>query len=231
MIDKIVILNCWKREKEGKVLQKIAQSTTKIPVEISYDDGSGSEDVLERMWANYVNALKLSKKKYRLVIHDDMLFGRGVFDKIEHILSFMPEDSFISFFNPNNKQYREAYKKGHRILKTKSNFWMPVFCFPTSLIDKFIEFGSQPKFYGKSDDFRITAFCNKFNINIYAIVPSYFQHLGPYRSAIGNPGKVGKNIRYSLLYKPEMKANVDWKKEIKNAYCTEKNWGVNWNEY
>jgi hypothetical protein len=233
MIDKIVILNCFKREKEGKILKKIVESSTKIPVEIAYDDGKSSNLMLERMWTNYLSGLKINnnKGKFILFIHDDMLFGRDAFDKIEYILQFMPNNAFISFFNPNNKDYRDAYHKGHRILITHSNFWAPVLCYPIKLINKYIEFGNQKQFYNTSEDFRIVAFCKKYNIPIYSIVPSLFQHLGPYRSAIGNSGKIGKNIRYSLLYKPESNHDIDWKKELENPYISEKNWGIKWEKY
>jgi len=222
-IDKIVVLNCIQREEEGKVLKKIIENSTDINVGISLDRGF---DLFqnETIWMNYKQALKMStgKGRFRLVVHDDIGFMRNAFKKMEYILKFFPDNCFVTFFNPKNKGHLEAIERGKRVLKTQTNFWMPAMCTPVHLINEFLEFGDKYKDY--SDNARITLFCKEKDIPVYAILPSLVQHFGPYRSTLGNAGKIGgKTIRYSPLYSPEMDEKIDWKFEIDNAHLNESN--------
>lgn len=97
-LSQIIILNVPKREREGKYLKKLIETSTKpygIPVSISMDRGKG-------LWDNYSQALtqEVAEGTHRMVIHDDITFDRNILAKILHILSFAPENNVISFYNP-----------------------------------------------------------------------------------------------------------------------------------
>lgn len=219
-LSKIIILNCYKRKQEGLIMKKLVEQAVKgkdIDVEISYDDGSLN------IWGNYKQALMSPSKeeeRFRLIIQDDITIGRQTIDKIIHILQFMPDDSFVSFYCPGNKGYMEAQKNGHRILKTKTNFADLAFCFPTKIKKQLITWCDDniEKEY-RYEDRRIQRFVHEFNYPIYCVIPSLFQHLGAFRSTMGHSGEMLGLKRYSKLYQPEIDVvTVDWEKEIKNAY-------------
>jgi len=228
-ISKIIILNCWKRKNEGLAVQKIISAILKemnsdIEVEISYDDGSLN------IWGNYKQALKIpsENERFRFIIQDDMLVSRQAIEKMIYILTYFPDDCFVSFYVPKNKGYKECSSKGHRVLKTYTNFWTQAFCFPSSKINELIEWGDK-LFLDKDpnlerwEDTRVENYCVNNKIPIYAVLPSLFQHLGAYRSALGISGEIGKNKRYSDQFQPDKDVfQVDWKKEIENPYVTEK---------
>lgn len=88
-LSQIIILNVPKREREGKYLKKLIETSTKpygIPVSISMDRGKG-------LWDNYSQALtqEVAEGTHRMIIHDDITFDRNILAKILHILSFAPE--------------------------------------------------------------------------------------------------------------------------------------------
>lgn len=224
-ISKIIVLNCYKRKNEGKVVEKIIKTIIKdmsidLDVEISYDDGSLD------IWGNYKQALKIPAKedeRFRFIIHDDLIISRQGIEKMLYILRFIPDNAFVSFYIPRNKGYKECKEKNHRVMKTHSNFWTQAFCFPTNKIDEFIEWGDN-KVDKKLrwEDTRIKSYSLNHGIPIYAIVPSLFQHLGAYRSALGFPGVAGINKRYSDMFQPDVEVyNVDWEKEIANPFINE----------
>ena len=109
-LSQIIILNVPKREREGKYLKKLIETSTKpygIPVSISMDRGKG-------LWDNYSQALtqEVAEGTHRMVIHDDITFDRNILAKILHILSFAPENNVISFYNPTNGDYTDWLRKG-----------------------------------------------------------------------------------------------------------------------
>ena len=228
-ISKIIILNCWKRKNEGLIVEKIIKAIIQemnvdIDVEISYDDGSLN------IWGNYKQAMKIPSKeeeRFRFIIQDDMLISRQGIEKMIYLLQFFQNDCFVSFYVPKNKGYKECTEKGHRVLLTHTNFWTQAFCFPSIKIDEIIEWGDKFKDddlkIGRWEDTRIRNYCVNTNTSIYAILPSLFQHLGAYRSALGISGEIGKNKRYSDQFQPDKDIyKVDWKKEMDNPFKTEK---------
>ena len=223
-ISKIIVLNCWKRQNEGKIVKKLIEQAIAgmgIDVEISYDNGSLG------VWKNYIQALRIPSaepERFRLIIHDDLVITRQSFEKMLHILQFVPDDSYASFYDPDNSGYREAKDKGHRVLKTHTNFWTQAFCFPANRSEEFIKWSEEnidPKL--RWEDRRIQHFSSTYNYPIYAFMPSMFQHLGAYRSTMGFAGKIGKSCkRYSAMFDPEADVkSVDWKTEILTAYKNE----------
>ncbi len=94
-LSQIIILNVPKREREGKYLKKLIETSAKpygIPVSISMDRGKG-------LWDNYSQALtqEVAEGTHRMIIHDDITFDRNIIAKILHILSFAPEKMLSVF--------------------------------------------------------------------------------------------------------------------------------------
>lgn len=97
-LSQIIILNVPKREREGKYLKKLIETSAKpfgIEVSISMDRGLG-------LWDNYSRALTqdVAEGTHRMVVHDDISFDRNILEKILYILSYAPEHNVVSFYNP-----------------------------------------------------------------------------------------------------------------------------------
>lgn len=218
-VSKIIIVNHWKREAEGKVLQRIIESKSGplgIEVERSFDDGSLN------IWGNYKQALTIPAKedeRFRLVLQDDITLSRKAIEKAIHILSFFPNNCFVSFYAPTNKGYQELKESGKRIMKTHSNFACLFFAFGTAIIKDFLLWNkNNMKAEYRYEDRRILAYSKANDVPIYCLQPSLCQHLGAYRSTMGFAGKIGKNIRYSSSFDYDAPVfGIDWTDEIKNA--------------
>tara|TARA_Y100000310_G_scaffold149433_1_gene148773 strand:- start:925 stop:1647 length:723 start_codon:yes stop_codon:yes gene_type:complete len=221
-ISKIIILNCWKRKKEGQVMKKIIEEMVKgkdIEVEISYDDGSLG------VWKNYQKALMIPSKeeRFRLIIQDDLIVGRQTIDKILYILEKMPEDCFVGFYCPDNKGYNKAKENNHHILKTHTNFWVQAFCVATNHKQPFLDWCKENvKADYKWEDYRLSLYCKNNKVPVYAVLPSLFQHLGAFRSTLGMAGIIGKYKRYSNQFDPTFNVEeINWELELENAYRDE----------
>ena len=217
-LSQIIILNVPKREREGKYLKKLIETSTKpygIPVSISMDRGKG-------LWDNYSQALTqdVAEGTHRMIIHDDITFDRNILKKILFILANAPENNVISFYNPTNGDYMDCFAKEKHVISTRSNFWLQACVYPNNFGKEFVEVSNSmtddPVFY---DDSRMRAFLQYKDTCLYAIVPGLVQHFGAYRSTFGNPGKVGKYKRYSSTYDNQFDVGkVNWKEEFENPY-------------
>lgn len=220
----VVILNCWKRKVEGKILKRSLERQTLNSevdnIKLSYDDGRLG------IWNNYKQALKIPSKndeRFRMIIQDDVELIPGALEKVSHILSYLPERSCGSFYTPDNNGYREFAKSGHRIMLTHTNVWVQIFAFKTSLIEEFFEWNEKNiKADYEFEDWRITAFCKEKDVPIYVHYPTMGQHLGAYRSTLGHSGKVGKRYRYARDLERDVKVKgIDWKKEVEDPFKNE----------
>jgi len=216
-ISTIIILNHFKRKKEGLALKKLIEKQTDkhgIDVKISFDAGGLG------VWGNYQQALQMDSKEnevWRMIIQDDMLFPRQALDKILHILKFAPEDP-VSFYAPTNKAYKEAVQTQHRIIKTHTNFWTQCFLMPTNLVAPFLSFCEENVSHEYPyEDRRLCLFLQEHDIHAWCVVPGLVQHLGGFRSVMGFPGKVGKYFRYSNYFNPRQEVfNEDWTYQFDN---------------
>lgn len=225
-LSQIIILNVPKREREGKYLKKLIETSTKpygIPVSISMDRGKG-------LWDNYSQALtqEVAEGTHRMVIHDDITFDRNILAKILHILSFAPENNVISFYNPTNGDYTDCYAKGKHVISTKTNFWLQASVYPNDLAKDFVETSNKmTDDQTRYDDSRLKAYLQAKGIDLYAIVPGLVQHFGAYRSTFNNPGAVGGIPRNSKTYDNQLDVeSIDWEREFKNPYLAKssKDW-------
>lgn len=193
-----------------------------IDVEISYDAGTLG------IWGNYKQALQRQFKpaRFLMTIQDDVLVSRQSIEKAIHILQFVPDNTFVAFYNPDNTAYRQAHKEGHRILKTHSNFWSQVFCFPIGHTTEFVDWCElNVEKSCKWEDRRVIVYSDAKDVPIYSVIPSLFQHLGAFRSTMKIPAIIaGKYKRWSATFKPDAEVfNVDWRKEMDNAFLDETN--------
>ncbi len=220
-LESIIVLSHISRNKEGKVLRTLIQKQSAplgIETRISFDEGGLG------IWGNYRQALKMERLQesgWRLIIHDDVLCPREAIKKIEFILEKAPENP-IGFYNPNQKVYVEALAMRRHILKTHTNFWTQAFAFPVSMIDLFLQWNEEyanPEY--PWEDRRIVGFLTHYSIPAYIVIPSLFQHLGAFRSSVGNTGRIGKKyFRYSGTFMPDANMySIDWIKEFNNP-CT-----------
>lgn len=217
-LSQIIILNVPKREREGKYLKKLIETSAKpfgIEVSISMDRGLG-------LWDNYSRALTqdVAEGTHRMVVHDDISFDRNILEKILYILSFAPEHNVVSFYNPTNGDYTDCFAKGKHVISTKTNFWLPASIYPNDLAKDFVE--TSNKMTGdqtRCDDSRLKAYLQAKDINLYAIVPGLVQHFGAYRSTFATPGSIGGIQRYSKIYNNQLDVkSINWKEEFQNPY-------------
>ena len=218
-LSQIVIMNVYKREQEGKYLQKLIGIGAKphgIPVQISMDDGSLG------VWKNFVQCLTMGggiSGTHRMVVQDDISFDRNVLDKILHILKFAPKDKIIVIYNPTNSDYETCSKEGHHVLRTDMNFWLQAAIYPNDLAKEFVEEMQRIAKDERNEDDRLSAFLKLHKSYLYVIVPSMVQHFGAFRSNFKIGGKAGKVIRYSSTYDNQFDVeSVDWVKEFENPY-------------
>lgn len=214
----IVIINHVSRDKEAKFLKKLLDKVVKdFGVKVIICQGDGSDGI----WGGYINSLRVKgePEKWRMIIHDDMMFQRNAFEKILKILDYAPTDSFVSFYNPANKDHLETFQKGIHVIKTHTNWWSQAMCFPTGRIEELINWCNEyiPLHY-KYEDRRIVTYMQEKDLYCYTVLPSLTQHLGAYRSLFKFPGKVGKFHRYSYTHLPfEDFDRVSWEYAFRDA--------------
>lgn len=218
-LSQIVIMNVYKREKEGKYLKKLIDISAKphgIPVQISMDDGSLG------VWKNFVQCLTMQGGKdgtHRMVVQDDISFDRNILDKILHIMKFAPKDAFIVIYNPTNTDYTECARQGKHVLSTDVNFWLQAAIYPNDVAKDFVDKMEVLAKETRNEDDRLSAYLKMFDKKLYVIVPSLVQHFGAFRSNFKTNGIVGKIIRYSSTYDNQFDVeSVDWEEEFKLPY-------------
>ena len=170
---------------------------------------------------NYLNILTYeTDADWKVIMHDDISIPDGVLDKIDYVLDRAPQE-IVSFYNPTNKAYLDAYKKGHHTLSTHKNVWLQVHAIPTALsyeIANWIREKADP-FGLRAEDGTIWSWSTITRRPLYAIIPSLFQHEGYAKSTFGNPAKAGRYFRYSETYRPNFDVTeVDWEAEFNNPY-------------
>jgi hypothetical protein len=215
----VVIMNVFRRKQEGlyiKRLMEIAAKPLDVPVVISFDDGSLG------IWKNFQQALTIGENKgtHRLIIHDDIVIDRIVLQKSIHLTKFIPENSYLSIYNPDNADYRNARVEGRRILKTDCNFWLQSSIYPDALMHDFIDWCKNNV---ESDypweDRRLAFYLKKTNKFFYSVIPGLTQHLGAFRSNFKQGGKVFGKKRYSATFDSSQDVfNIDWKSEFNNPF-------------
>lgn len=216
-ISQIVIMNYYKREKEGKYLKKLVEISARkygIPVQIAFDDGSLG------VWGNYAQALTMGggrEGSHRIVIHDDMSFDRNVLEKIMYILEKAPSNKILMMYNPTNTDYIECNQNNRHVLETYQNFWAQCGIYPNAFIDDFVNEMNVMAREDRADDDRLAAYLKKHDMSLFSIVPSLIQHFGAFRSTFNFPGKVGQFVRNSSTYDSQFDVKkVDWKYEFNN---------------
>jgi hypothetical protein len=215
----IYIMNVPNRIQEAKIIKKLFERSGDKQIIINTDD------VKAGPFANQRAILERSKtecpeSEFIIIAHDDICFALDILTSISTILKAAPKDNFINFYCTSNAGFHKAINSGKHIYKTKSNFWMPLHAFPTSLIDDYLMHTDQtcPVDY-ICEDMRIRKFCRDQNVCWYNVIPSLSQHLGAYRSELGNNGKVFKVVRNSDSFEPDFDVeSIDWKKEFADPF-------------
>lgn len=164
-------------------------------------------------------AAMAQEKEWLVTVQDDVSFAPGLIDKIRYILAHTTGGS-LSFYNPTNKTYREATKRGKHVVETGENFWGQCFAFHKSLLPELYKWGTDHVILGVNGD---DAYLAKFNYwtkkKTRVIVPSLVQHTGFNESVLGTAGKVGQYDRTSETYDPEFDpTTVDWFENFSNPY-------------
>lgn len=223
-ISQIVIMNYYKREKEGKYLKKLIEVSTRnlgIPVQIAFDDGTLG------VWGNYAQALTMkggNGNSHRMVIHDDMSFDRNILEKIIYVLENAPDDKILMMYNPTNNDYTECQNQGKHVLETYQNFWAQCGLYPNDFCEPFVNEMNLMSREERADDDRLAAYLKMHGMTLFAIVPSIIQHFGAYRSTFNFPGKVGGYVRNSSNYDNQFDVKkIDWKAEFENPYKSKMN--------
>jgi len=215
----IVILNCERRKQEGQYMYKLLEMNAKalgIPVVISFDDGS------LHIWGNFRQALQIGENKgtHRMIIHDDVSIDRLAIEKAIHILNYLPADSYLSIYNPDNSDYRKARAEKKRILQTKTNFWLQACIYPDNLCADFLNWvdaNVAPEY--PYEDGRLSPFIDTQEKTMFAVVPGLVQHFGAYRSTFKQGGVVAGHKRYSATVNGSQNVkDVDWESEFKNPF-------------
>jgi len=214
--NKVRIINCKARENEGKAMQKLLQRKADgTEISIAFDpDMSGA-------WKTYRKAMEVNDDAdFLILMEDDISFPIDVLQRMDHILDSAPRDGWIFFYVPTNGEMQKALESGKHVLKAKGNWWPQVTAIPKasrleflSVIDNYF-----PE-HSKSGDGRILRYFYEHNVFGHTIIPSLFQHLGTWRSALGYNGKVGQYVRNSFCYSPDFNVyEIDWKNEFENPY-------------
>jgi hypothetical protein len=219
-LSQIVVMNVYRREREGKYLKKLIDISAKpygIPVQISMDDGSLG------VWKNFCQTLTmgggLEDKPFRMVVQDDVSFDRNILPKIQHILKYAPKDKIIVLYNPTNTDYLECHKQGKHVLATDINFWLQAAIYPNSFTKEFVETMDIQAKEERNDDDRLSAYLQVRKEKLFAIVPSLIQHYGAFRSNFKVSGAVGGVIRNSSTYDNQFDVeSVDWEAEFKDPF-------------
>ena len=170
---------------------------------------------------NYLNILKDgTSDQWKIIFQDDLTFTRGVIDKILYVLARAPR-SYISFYNPVNKGYREARARGHHVLSTYNNIWPQCHAVPSDLALEIARWGERHSspLGSRGDDAIIGAWATVTKTPIFSVIPSLTQHEGYEESVFRTPGKVGRYFRYSETYEPDFDVRaVDWEAEFSAPY-------------
>ena len=217
----IVILNHEKRLAEGKYMKKILDkqaSPLGIETVLSIDRTPTNTGI----WENYRKALIMKPKtpeKWRLIVHDDIMFPGDALKKILHIMDYAPDEP-LSFYNPTNKAYLEAHEKGKHVLRTNANFWSQAMATPIHIARRYDEWADKNvKSEYKWEDRRMGLYFNENNIFANCVIPSLVQHVGYNRSLFKIPGRCGKYYRNSKTYDSNFNVHaVDWGREFKNPH-------------
>jgi hypothetical protein len=213
---KVRIANCKVREKEGLVLKKLFERQSEnVEVSIAFDpDMSGA-------WTAYKKVFETQDDAEWLILsEDDISFPVDILKRIDHVLSFAPKEAFVFFYIPTNNQTKEAYDSGHKVVKTKYNWWPQLTAIPKGHRENFIKTIDTiwPK-GSTSSDARIKKYIHCNNVEAYNIMPSIVQHLAPFRSSLGYVGSIGGNVRQSFCYEPNSDTfKIDWATEFKTPY-------------
>lgn len=178
------------------------------------------------IWGSY------TQEEWKIVIHDDMEVTQDSLIAVEKVLNSAPT-TLISFYNPTNKLYKDAYDKGHHVMQTYSSVWLPFYAVHNSLQRAVYRYltNNWEKVYekGYAEDGLLLRTISDMNVPIYATLPSFGQHDGYDRSLHGNPAKCGKNLRNSFSYNPVYDYHeIDWEYHFKNAYINKSK--ISWNE-
>lgn len=158
--------------------------------------------------------------EWRIITHDDIVWGEGAFQKIAYILQYAPPN-VISFFNPNNTAYRECLNSGKRILSTYANFWPPCHAVHRSIAERMVIFFAANKRHvtRHAEDGLIQRWHSYHNVPIYVTVPGIIQHNLEVPSVFGTKPVVFGVERKSATYDPGVNVYaIDWQKEFADPF-------------
>jgi hypothetical protein len=216
-------MNHYKRDVSA-VVERLKSIGVQYKVFTDYSDYKDTRDEnrYKGLKDNYMSILRYTTPHtWKLIMHDDMSISDDLFYKIDYILERSFKSRIISFFHPTNKGYRMAVEKGHHVVKTYSNFWLPCHAFPSVLEAAYISFydRNEQRLKKYSEDAVLCRYLSHYNLPVYVVTPSLSQHDGFDKSLFNNPSKCGKNERKSFAYDPNFNAySVDWNMEFNSPF-------------
>ena len=171
---------------------------------------------------NWNNILKYNhNSEWKVIIHDDLEFQNDSFDKIQHILSFAPDNVLaVCFFNNPHQLYGKASDKGHHIIKSPSVFWMQCVAINKRFEADYLKWYEENIEHGiASEDGATWRYLSLNNKKFHIVTPSIVQHEGYDRSTFKNPPSTNGIKRQSRTYMPSFDVySVDWNSHFKNPY-------------
>lgn len=219
----ICVLNHHTRSVQTSV-ERIKQ-TTDIAYKVFTDTTDYNKTRNEFRYKGVIdNFLKIMDYKtdapYKIVIHDDVNIHDNLFKNIQHVMQYAP-GGMVGFYNPTNKHFIDADKKGHHVIKTHSNFWTQCAAYNTQWGYDLVNWVKENmKNYDKTaEDGMLWHYHSTTNNYANIIIPGFVQHEGYDKSTFNIPGKVGKHLRnsatYDMVFDP---TKIDWVKEFENPY-------------
>jgi hypothetical protein len=171
-------------------------------------------------WENYYRILQAAARhgdRWQIILQDDVSLPDGLFDRMQHVLSFMP-GGVVTFYVPQAQLFQQALAEQRYVVETwHGQALLATAIHQNTLADlvPFAERHIQPAWDergdGCADDDCLILYAAVRQQPCRVIVPSFVQHVGLYTSTFKTSWKVGKYPRISACYEPEFDVRaVDW---------------------
>jgi GR25 family glycosyltransferase involved in LPS biosynthesis len=165
------------------------------------------------------DALRLNYQKgcnYILLIEDDVILCDNFIQSVEKAIDANINRCPLVFFSISEKS-KEAYDKGYRWIKMKTNAWAQCIAYPEEIIEDLLNY---PSVNTKFSDVWLSMYCLINKIDIMQPLPNFVQHK-ELKSSIGNPITIGGRKRISKIFGTGVKENYN--NTYNNPYVSKNN--------
>lgn len=142
--------------------------------------------------------------EYILYLQDDVIFCNHFEENILDIIKY--DFDAVSLFVPPRKKYLQMMDKGVRFYEEKDFLWMPGMLFKKGFLSDLSKYSEKNN--TMHDDVLVGDFCKETKRYVKIAIPSLVQHNLSIKSTLGTATKVGKTLRQSPLFNPEI--NLRW---------------------